>query len=303
MPSMDAAALQDFVLVATHGGFRAAGRAAGRPTATLSRHVSALEVELGLRLVERNEKAFRLTEAGERLLAAAKAPLAELDALADAMVASHGELRGRLKISAAVVFAHAHLARLAATFAAKHPGVEIEIVADDRMVDPVEEGFDIVIRANPAADERLVGRCIVRTDRVAVAAPWMTMPAEGEPARLILRGNEPLPRSWRLRSNDGAHTVLLRPAMRLSTLLMMREAALHGAGVALFPRTLVNDDLVSGRLAEWGVLEAEQTEIWALHISRRLPSPKVGAFLRHLESASLTDKSAATLPCTRLTDE
>ena len=71
--------------------------------------------------------------------------------------------------------------------------------------------------------------------------------------------------------------------MKLSTLLMIREAAIGGAGVALLPRTLVEDDLTAGRLACWRVEAGRPTEIWALHASSRLPNAKVTAFLDYLE--------------------
>ena len=184
-----------------------------------------------------------------------------------------------------MVFAHAHLARIAAAFAREHPAVEVEIVADDRVVDLVVDAFDIVIRANPDEAGLLVGKRIVRTERVAVAAPGLPPPAEGVTAPLIYRSAERPAALWRLNSDGGSRTVTLRPAMKLSTLLMIREAAIYGGGAALLPRTLVESDLISGKLACWGVESGAWTEIWALHASGRLPNAKVSAFLRYLEGA------------------
>ena len=91
-----------------------------------------------------------------------------------------------------------------------------------------------------------------------------------------------------LLTDTGPHELLLRSAMKLSTLMMMHEAAIHGAGVALLPRTLVADDLSAGKLACWGTETGAETEIWALHASSRLTSAKVISFLRHLEEASFS---------------
>ena len=280
---MDLSALPDFVLVARHGGFGAAGRASGRSKATLARRVAELEKTLAVRLFERGDAGLSLTETGRELLARVAGPLDDVREAAESARDGGDVLKGPLRISAAVVFAHAHLARIAAAYAREHPEVEVEVVADDRLVDLVADAFDIVIRANPDEAERLVGKRIVRTERVAVAAPDLPPPGEGSAAPLIYRSAERPAALWRLMSDAGPRTVTLRPAMKLSTLLMIREAAIHGAGAALLPRTLVEGDLAAGRLACWGVEAGASTEIWALHASGRLPNPKVASFLRHLE--------------------
>ncbi len=280
---MDTAALLDFALVAHHGGFGAASRASGRSKATLARRVAALEESLAVRLFERGNEGLRLTDAGSELMDGIAVPFRAIKEAAEAVRCGGGRLQGRLRISAAVVFAHAHLARIGATFSRLHPNVELEIVADDRMIDLVDDDFDIVIRANPDATDRLVGKCIVRTDRVAVAASGLSRPDEGDAAPLLFRSAERPMTSWQLLTEAGPREILLRPTMKLSTLLMMREAAIHGGGVALLPRTLVEDDLLAGRLTCWGVQAGGQTEIWALHASSRLPPEKVTRFLRHLE--------------------
>lgn len=282
---MDMSDFQDFVLVAQHRGFGAASRASGRSKATLARRVANLEQRLAVRLFERGHSGLRLTAAGSELYAGIVTPLKDIQHTAEAVSQGADALRGRLRISAAVVFAHAHLARLAASFSRLHPGIDMEVVADDGIADPVEDDFDIVIRANPNPMEQLVGRCIVRTERVAVAAPNVAVPREGEAARLIFRSGERPAASWRLRTDAGLHSIVLRPSIQLSTLLMVREAAIHGAGVALLPRTLVEDDLRARRLECWGIEDGAPTEVWALHTSRRLVSARAAAFLRHLEEA------------------
>lgn len=283
--AMDISDLQDFAFVAQHGGFGAASRASGRSKATFARRIAQLEERLAVRLFERGKLGLKLSAAGRELLERISAPLKEIEAAAAAVSAPEKVLRGRLRINAAVVFAHAHLARIAATFSRLHPGVELEVVADDRMVDLVEDDFDIVIRANPAPRELLVGKLILRTDRVAVALPGTKLPIPGVAAPLVFRSSQQAPAVWRLKTNFGPREVQLRPALQLSTLMMMREAVINGAGVALLPRTLIEEDLRSGRLECWGIEEGAPTEVWALHRSRRLVNAKVRAFLQHLEQA------------------
>ncbi|AJK49661.1 LysR family transcriptional regulator [Burkholderia plantarii] len=294
---MDLNALADFNLVAAHGGYGRASRASGRSKATLSRRVAELERAMGVRLLERGARGLALTEAGELLAARTEGPMHEV---ADAVAAAREGLaapRGLLRIAAPLLFSQIALGRLAAGFAAAYPEVRIEAVAEDRVVDLIEERFDVAIRPNPRADSNLVGRCFVRDRMVVVAAPSVARPvaADGDGAApvavpavvMATREGE----TWRL--DAGRLVIEPVPRLRLSSLLMVRDAAIAGAGVALLPRSIVAAALAAGRLVEWGAHGAE-VELWVLHTSRRLPSPKVRAFVefvcaRFPDGALLTD--------------
>ena len=159
---MDLLALADFNLVARHEGFGRAARASGRPKATLSRRVSELEASLDLRLFERGGRALKLTEEGRALFERTSALLTDLEETASA-IASRGQTpRGRLRISAPLLFSQTAMGKLAADFALKHPEVRLEVTTEDRPVDMVEEAYDLVIRVNPDPDESLVGRAFLR---------------------------------------------------------------------------------------------------------------------------------------------
>ncbi len=166
---MDLLALADFNLVAAHGGFGRASRASGKSKATLSRRVKELEEGLGIRLLERGARSLKLTEGGKSLFARTEGLLRELAEVGAAISTGLDQPRGPLRVSAPVLLAHAALGRIAADFARAYPEVQLEITAEDRIIDPVEEGFDVVIRINPAPDERLVGRCILHDELVVVA--------------------------------------------------------------------------------------------------------------------------------------
>jgi DNA-binding transcriptional LysR family regulator len=283
---VDLDALVDFNLVAAQGGFSRAARFSGRPKATLSRRVSALEQGLGVRLIERGTHSLRLTEEGRALHARTEGLLTELVEAGEAVVLGASVPRGQLRVSAPVVFAHVALGRIGARFALAYPEVRLEIVAEDRLVDPVEDGYDLVIRIDPAPDGRLVGRRFLADERLIVAAPGLPRPtaegpAPGEiPVGAVVLAAMPANRVWRMRAADGrALTLRPRPVLRLSSLLMAREATLAGAGIALLPKLLVAEDLASGRLVQWGVEDAPPVQIWALQSSRRLVGAKVRAFL------------------------
>jgi DNA-binding transcriptional LysR family regulator len=288
---MDLQALSDFNLVAAHGGFGRAGRISGRSKATLSRRVAELEQSLGVRLIERGSHSLRLTEEGRALHERTHGLLAEIAEAGEAVVLGASTPRGRLRISAPVVFAHVALPRIGARFALAYPAVELEIIAEDREVDLVEDGYDLVIRIDPSPDERLVGRRFLSDERLIVAPPGMQRPApmpdsEACAVKAVLLSTNPPGVVWRMGSPVGRE-LLLRPeaVLRLSSLLMVRDAVLAGAGAALLPKLLVADDIEAGRLACWGTHTGPSVEIWALQSSRRLVGAKVRAFLDVVEKA------------------
>lgn len=282
---MDLLALADFNLVARHGGFGRAARAAGRPKATLSRRVAELETGLGLRLVERGARELKLTEEGRALFERTSALLTELDEAA-AAVASGGQTpRGRLRISAPLLFSQTAMGRLAAEFTLNYPEVRLEVTTEDRAVDMIEEGFDLVIRVNPAPDQSLVGRTFLRDWLVAVASPALARPVEGAPAPAVVRGAAGGPETWRLSGTAGLTDLTVEPVLSLSSLIMVRDAVRAGAGVARLPISLVSHSLESGELASWGEVDGPEIALWTLYPSRRLLSARVSAFLDHLKAA------------------
>jgi DNA-binding transcriptional LysR family regulator len=289
---MDLQALTDFALVATHGGFGRASRLSGRSKATLSRRVSELEQSLGVRLIERGTQSLRLTDEGRVLYERTHAPLSEIAEAEQAVTLGASVPQGRLRVSAPLVLAHVVLGRISARFALAYPDVQLDIVAEDRKVDPVEDGYDLVIRVDPPHDERLVGRRILDDQRLIVAHPDFSMPAaplvEGDvpSVRAVLLTWAPADVTWRFRTQQAAEACLKPVAtLRLSSLLMVRDAVLAGAGAALLPKLLVEDDVKAGRLIQWGTDANPPVQIWALRNSRRLIGAKVRAFLDVIEKA------------------
>ncbi|WP_431103849.1 LysR family transcriptional regulator [Roseateles noduli] len=311
---MDLNALADFNLVATHGGFGRASRASRRSKATLSRRVADLEEQLGVRLIERSATGLELTEAGQALLSRTEGPMNEV---ADAFASTRegaDQVRGQLRVAAPLLFSQLAMGRLSAEFRALHPGVTVEVVGEDRVVNLVDERFDVAIRPNPRMDTALVGRCFAKDRMVVVAAPSFAMPASSRPAsgktvsRRSAAGKAPsgeavssetvvevpavdLPavevpavvsatregEVWEL--DGGALRLAPRPVLRLSSMLMVRDATLAGAGVALLPQSIVWSQLTRGELVQWGAVSGKEVELWVLHTSRRLASPKVKAFV------------------------
>jgi DNA-binding transcriptional LysR family regulator len=237
---MDLLALADFHLVVTLGGIGRASRASGRPKATLSRRVMELEESLGVRLLDRGSCSLRLTEEGSTLHARTKGLLGEIVEVGEAISEGIARPRGRLRIISPLLFAHTSFGPIAAAFIRAYPEVRLEITAEDRAVDPVEEGYDLVIRANPAPDDKLVGRCFLQDQMLIVAPAAMTgpSPASGSDAIVsvpaVVLTTHTDAGIWRIA--DGRHELNLRPdpVLRLSSKLMIRDAVRAGAGAATY---------------------------------------------------------------------
>ena len=283
---MDLLALADFTLVARHGGFGRASRESGRPKATLSRRVADLESGLNLRLFERGARALKLTEEGRALFEKTSVLLAELDETT-AAIASGGDVpRGRLRVSAPLLFSQAAMGKLAAQFAMKYREVRLEVTTEDRPVDMVEEGYDLVIRVNPDPDESLVGRIFLRDRVVVVASPQLRRPAGGAPVPVVVRGGGAGEQgaAWEMTDKGAKKRLAVQPVLSLSSLFMVRDAVRANVGAARLPLSLVIHDLAAGTLVQWGDVAGE-VALWALYPSRRLLGARVSAFLDFLKEA------------------
>jgi DNA-binding transcriptional LysR family regulator len=282
---MDLLALADFNLVARHGGFGRAARAANRPKATLSRRVSELESSLDLRLFERGTRGLKLTQEGQALYERTGALLAELDESAAAIASGSDKPRGRLRISAPLLISQIAMGKLVASFALKYPDVRLEVTTEDRGVDMIEEGYDLVIRVNPDPDESLVGRIILRDRLVVVASSSLQKPRGKAAVPAVVRGAEGQMSSWDVKGAKGSTQIVIDPILRLTSLIMVRDAVRMGVGAARLPISLVSHDLAAGRLVRWGDVAGSEIVLWALYPSKRLLSARVSAFLDHLKEA------------------
>ena len=287
--SLDITALANFNLVATHGGFGRASRASGQPKATLSRHVRALEESLGVRLVERGGRGLKLTPEGAILHARTVDPFGEIVQVAEELKSGIGRPRGVLRVSVPLLFAHTAMGRLGAAFLTAHPEVRLEVTAEDRLVDLVGDGYDVVVRFNPRPDDALVGRRFLSDQLVLVAPPDLRQPYADAAApgdielRAIVRTGRTEVGPWTVVDAAGCvRTYRPRPVLCFSTPLLIRNAVLAGAGAAMVPRFAVAEDIAARRVVEWGVAQAPAIEGWVLHASRRLVSPKVSAFVDFL---------------------
>ncbi len=277
--------LSDFCLVASNGGFAQASRTSGRPKASLSRKVMDLEASLGLRLFDRGARSIQLTQEGEALFKSVKGPMNEIAEAVDMLRDGRAHPQGRLRVNVPSLFGLMLMGRIAAEFKLAYPEVALEVTMEDREVDLVSEGYDLVIRANPKPDSELVGSCFMREQLLVVAAPSLVRQT---PVPVVVRHAGRNPAIWQI-AGSPCSEIETMPVLELPALTMILDAVLTGIGAAKLPLPLVKEDLAAGRLISWGALAGQPTEIWALHTSRRLASAKVKAFMQFLKTAFQLD--------------
>ena len=261
---MTFASLTAFTKVVEEGGFAAAARRLGLSRAQVNKLVIALENRLGVALLNRTTRKVAATPAGRAFYERARAILNDL-AEAEAAVRDDGEEpRGDLKINAPMSFGTMHLAPALADFMLRHPQIRVQLVLNDRFVDPIAEGYDVTVRiAGPIALPSLVDHRIVEVKRVICAAPAL-LRARGEPrapqdlttAPCLHYGALPSGNVWRLAGPAGPVDVRVNGVLCSNNGEVLRDAALKGLGFALLPTFIVGAELRAGRLVT--VLDAHQ---------------------------------------------
>jgi len=234
-----------------------------------------------VRLIERSARGLKLTEAGEVLMTRTEGPLHDVSEAMTAVREGPSTPRGLLRVASPLLFAQLALGRICADFCAAYPEVTFEVVAEDRVVDLIDERFDVAIRINPSPDSSLVGRCFAKDKLVVVAAPSVPVPKRGavRPVPAIVSSTFQ-PTHWTL---DGGRLVLQPlPKLSLSSFLTIRDAAVAGAGAALLPQSIAWNQLSRGELVQWGAVAGADVSLWVLHTSRRHPAPKVRAFVEFI---------------------
>ena len=271
------------------GSFTAAGDALGISHSIVSRQVRQLESQLGAQLLNRTTRRFALTAAGQEYYLASRDILDALDA-ADRAVAMHqAQPSGSLRINAPMAFGTLELASWLPDFSRQYPHIHIDLVCNDRIVDLIDDGFDVALRlARGLPDSTLVARQLASSRTVAVASPAY-LDRHGHPAtpqnlaqhNCLMYSSGDKPAQWSFTDGDGAtHKVDVRGSLQANTSVALREAAVGGMGIAGAAAFIVRDALRSGQLVE--VLPGYTLRpriLYALYPHSRQLSPKVRVFV------------------------
>lgn len=288
------AAMQVFAQVVESGSFAAAAEKLGLSTSAASRHVAELESHLKTRLLNRTTRRVSLTESGRAFYGRCVQLLADLEEAEQEASRAAVVPRGTVRLTTAVNFGVRQVAPLIAGFMALHPEVRFDVSLSDRVVDLVEEGFDLAIRVGSPGSENLVARKLGETRIVPCASPAY-LAAHGTP-----RGPEDLashncftyeyvsPRNvWRFRGPDGEErTVRVNGSLHSNNGDLLAEIAARGAGIVFEPAFIVGPDVRAGRLVPLlQDFEPAPLPIYALYPSRKHLSAKVRLFVDFLATS------------------
>jgi len=279
--------MRAFVRVVELGGFAAAARSLGLSPAMVTKHVAHLESRTGARLLNRTTRQVRTTEAGQAYYERCVELMAGIEEAESAAGAATAQPRGTLRVTAPVEFGNAHLAGLAAQFMQREAAVTLMLDFSNRVVDIVEEGYDVAIRIAESLDTRLAGRKLATSRMHAVASPQY-LRRHGRPRTPAALADRPglcfavpAPRdTWRFAREGRALKVAVNARLLSTSSEALRHAAGVGAGVAVLPSFVCGEDLRAGRLVSlFPDYDAGALGIYAVYPHRRLLAAKVRAFL------------------------
>jgi DNA-binding transcriptional LysR family regulator len=283
--------MRAFIDVVEAEGFSAAARKIGRSKALLSKYVRELEDELGALLLNRTTRQFSLTEAGHTYYQRASEIVREVDSLAEAVRQSSGDVRGRIKLSAARTFADAPIGQSLVDFTRQHPDIVLDIHLDDRFVDLVEEGFDLAVRISRLENSSLIARRLAPFSVRLCASPEL-IAKHGAPTRpqdlanmpCIVDTNGRSLSNWRFKGEgEDSISVAVSGPIEVNSPIVARAAALSGLGFAMLPDFIAAPDVASGRLVtalDDRILSG--TGIFAVYPHRRYLPAKVRVFVDFL---------------------
>jgi DNA-binding transcriptional LysR family regulator len=282
--------MQIFVRVVEKGGFSAAAEEAGLSPTMVGKHVRQLEEQLGVRLLNRTTRRQSLTEIGQLYFERCKQALLEIEA-ADASVKQMQLLpRGVLRVTAPATFGGQMLAAVVRGYLERYPDVELDLSLNDRIVDLVEEGFEVAIRIGALPDSSLIARPLQPYRAMVCAAPeyLARCGTPRTPQQLaahnclsFAHGNRY--NLWQFSQGGVRQEIEVHGNFRANNGLALRTAALNGIGIIMQPEALLRDEVAAGRLQR--LLADYELEHRPMHVviaSNRKMTPKLKSFVEFI---------------------
>ncbi|MCS3409861.1 LysR family transcriptional regulator [Serratia sp. AKBS12] len=282
-----------FASVVEHQGFAAAGRALGIPKSKLSRRVALLEERLGVRLIQRSTRRFSVTDVGQNYYQHCKAMLVEAEAAQQAIEQTRAEPCGTVRLSCPIALLHTQVGNMLARFMADYPQVSLHLEATNRRVDVVGEGLDLALRVRPPPleDSDLVLKVLAQRSWCVAASPALVralgdvrQPEDLQRYPTLDLGPPRPQHQWTLtgpdtRRFDWEHL----PRLVTDDMLMLRTAAIAGAGLVQLPSMMMRDQILRGDLMallpDW---RPQGSVVHAVYPSRRGLLPAVRLLLDFL---------------------
>jgi DNA-binding transcriptional LysR family regulator len=289
--------MEAFVAVVEAGSFVRGADALQISKTAASRLINDLEARLGVRLLQRTTRRLSLTEEGGVFLERCRDLLGGVAEAEAEVTARAGEAMGQVRVNVPVSFGLSHLAPLWPRFMARHPKVVLDITQSDRLVDLVEEGYDLAVRIAKLPSTTLISRRLSSSRLILCAAPKY-LRRHGKPAHPEALANHAVMtytllstgEHWHFVGPDGPVSVKVTPRLRSNSGDTCVAAALEGQGIVLQPSFLVERHLETGALVElMPQYRAIEFGIYAVYPSRKHLTPKVRVLIDFLAEA-LADK-------------
>lgn len=284
--------MQVFVRVVSKGSFSAAAEELHISPTMVGKHIRHLEERLGVRLLNRTTRRQSLTEVGRIYYERCKLALAEVDA-ADACA---NELqvapRGVLRVNAPVSFGVNALVGAIGDYVRHYPEVHIELALNDRVVDLVDEGYEVAIRIGSLPESSLIARPLAPYRMIICASPnYLVAHGVPETPEQLAEHNcmgfmySPLQDQWQFidRDGNGKRNVQINGNLRVNNGQALRKAALHGMGIIMQPEVLLAEDIAAGRLVR--LLPDHELPSQDMHVvypSNRNMTPKLKSFVEFI---------------------
>lgn len=288
--------MQAFAAVVDAGSFVRAAEALQMSKTAVSRLLAELEARLGVRLLHRTTRRLSLTVEGEVFHARCKELLAGVEEAEAEVTARADEAVGALRLNVPVSFGLLHLAPLWPAFIAQHPRVALDVTLTDRIVDLVEEGYDLAIRIAQLPASSLVSRKLSSTRLVLCASPGY-LRRRGMPTRLAEIAQHAvlaytllaMGEHWAFEGPQGPESVKVNPIMRSNSGDTCCAAALQHQGIVLQPSFMVGHHLRTGALVEiLPEYRCLELGVYAVYASRKHVTPKVRVLIDFLVEAFRT---------------
>ncbi|TVP92241.1 MAG: LysR family transcriptional regulator [Pseudomonadaceae bacterium] len=273
-----------FTRVVECHSFTSAATTLGMQKSTVSRRIVQLEERLGVRLLNRTTRKLRLTEVGQAYYERCRQIMQEFAEAEQAIMQLQSEPTGLLRVSSPIEFGQLFLGGVVGEFMCRYPAIQVEVDLTTRVIDPVEEGVDVVIHRGRPQDSSLVARPMMASPRQLFASPQYLRdngtpetPQELMQHRCIHTVMDSS-RKWRFDEPDVS--VNINPVLTVNNITFAREAAIAGAGIINVPGFIADQHVEEGklcRLLEHCTLPC--SELYALYPSRRFQSMKVKAFI------------------------
>jgi DNA-binding transcriptional LysR family regulator len=249
-------AYEVFVSVVTNGGFTRAAEALGTSSANVTRYIKELEAALSVRLLNRSSRRLSLTDDGRAFYERVRDILEQAAEAEAAVSASSAQPRGKLRINAPLSFGLWYLAPLWPQFMALYPDIELDINLRDRVIELVEDGYDLAIRISPSGSPTYIGRKLATAHSTLCASPdylarngTLEKPDDLTSHACIGYAFSSTGDAWTLIDTSGAaRTLHVHYTTKCTSGHAMRDAALSGKGIVLLPLFMISQDLLAGRL-------------------------------------------------------